>query len=160
MVRYKNTPLGQLITLLKLMSILSTAITGITTITHAQLSKYKHNNNTNANTTHKFIQIIKYSIKWFIHSCVRLPDNALPETMVIISKNRGTLRWNFFSPNSGFHQFLGFLPRHLTHHKCCQLSFYLCKLIILTFICNTAKKCHRVSDSNRYSHKNVHNFCM
>ena len=52
MVRYKNTPLGQLITLLKQMSILSTAITGITAITHAQLSKYKHNNNTNANTTH------------------------------------------------------------------------------------------------------------
>jgi len=121
------------------MSILSTAITGITAITHAQLSKYKHNNNTNANTTHKFIQIIKYCIKWFIHSRVRLPDTALPETMVIISKNRGTLRWNFFFPNSGFHQFLGFLPRHLTHHKCCQLSFYLCKLIILTFICNTAK---------------------
>jgi len=65
MVPYKNTALGQLIGFLMQMLILSTAIMC------AQLSRCKHNNNTNATyttTTHKFVQIMKYSSKRFIHS--------------------------------------------------------------------------------------------
>jgi len=117
-VQYKNTPLGQLISFLKtnvnfkhrnlqaLPQLYEHSIANIkTTIIQMQ---------SNTNTTHKFIQIIEYSIKRFIQSSRSLAFHSSSSNVTYDQR----IRNNTLSLNGHADQF----PAIDTHNGCEKLS--------------------------------------